>query len=320
MDLLVSEFNEHWETFPVWASFFFDVGYNWQAVGHHQLAIFSVPQKCAAAGFITLGLVCRELEGELKNNLDKHFINMCSKAKKSKEIQFSKVGNNRVYSLSEVAGDSIKVFYMQKPVKKNPFPTPIYEYILKNNACDWYLHGNVPMVLNYDNEYCLDKTFYALLTGCPEKINDSNLRHSYSNVIYVSGSRADAGCLLSTIRLKFDTKIKNLSELITLEATKIKRILAFYSSTMESDRMADRPRVAVFDSIDAQKSMDDPFLADVEDKIFVINQQDSDAKIDNFVEQIKSKQSWFIIDGEKTEYLSKTSPSSISTIFLKENM
>jgi len=341
LNIQVSELENPWEKFPSWAKFFFDVGYQWKPSDTNQIAIISVPQKCAASGFVALGLLSKELEGHLKSDQSSHFEHLynesidflelcakciikskcdpssqrCGRTEKAKE-KFKKVDSNRVYDLLSVNTEGIKVCYKSKATKNKPIDSLPSEIIMPINAHKWHFYLEPPIKIQKSKN--LNEKFYNSLVSSTERINLDNLCQSNSSIAYVGTNKKMTSILLNSIFFRLNDEEKSLAELLTIENTQIKRVLSFYSSTSKAERTGGRPKVAVFESISAFKLSVHKLLNFV-DKILIVDLQESDTKIQELHDQISTLKQWYEVDNNKTGYLRKITPcKGISSLFLKE--
>jgi hypothetical protein len=302
---------------------FFELGFSWS--DSKTLSIFYIPDAITAASVFTLGIICRDLTDDSKNDKEVHFQTLLQNAKDYLEVcspckfkcdpklaecnrfeqaspTYKKIDDAKVYSLesSDTLNRTITLRITKKPTKKTPFESTISQTIFENYSDRWFIQGKPPM-LSTSSRAILNDTYKELSLG---DATDSNLRNSYTKTSFVCANNETINTLL-TLPVYINGKDCILGEMLTLAGDRIARINPITALNNGGLDTSKRPENAIFTNLySALKLIDFPLFSESE-KIVFVDPTESDPKISALLDYVDSNRDWLKIDDLKIQLVTK---------------
>ncbi|MFT4849515.1 MAG: hypothetical protein ACI83B_002059 [Sediminicola sp.] len=301
----------------------FELGLNWKNQDNTQTILVSAPSIKGSAGFLSLGLMCRDLINPSKNNKAEHFkelitnaeeyihkcrnckfpckpqIAECGRANKATN-ELKNIDGARVYEIESTSTNgnesSICVSYKNKPTKKTPFPNEIKRHIQQNYSDKWHYKGQPPLSCSSDDS--LNINTYKLFVN--EEIHIDNVQFSYSGLVYIGANQKATEQTLDSIIFNVSEFKESISKLLTLKTTGISRVEYISALTAKGLDKHIKPNTAVFEDLYSFKLVDHQTFINSH-KFLVIRAEESDQKLNDLYDYYSTNRQWFKINEELTE-------------------
>jgi hypothetical protein len=299
----------------------FELGFNW--IDSKSISIFYISHSSVAAGIFTLGLLCRDLCEESKNDEALHFSRLIANANdylskcqvcrhKCKPLlvgcgrqeeavsTFRKISDSKTYKLEsiDVNNRTIRVSTVTKATKRNPFDSKLESTIIENYSNNWHLKGKASLVQS-DKKPMLGEIYKTLTSGLALP---SNLNLSYSQVSLVTSNNQIINNLNET-KIFVDGESLSIGNLLTLGTDRISRLHTVSGLNQAGlDYIADASSVIYTSIYAALKTIRKNQFRDSE-KFLFIDPSESEEKLNALFEYIVMNKDWLTLNELKTHQI-----------------
>ncbi|GAA0856305.1 hypothetical protein [Aliiglaciecola litoralis] len=317
---------------------FFKLGFSWQDA--KRISIFYTTDAAISASVFSLGLICRDLCDESKNDKALHFTRLVNNASdylnKCHSCQFKcqpekvncnrleqaiprykKIGDSKVYEIEsfDLVNRTITVSTIKKPTKRNPIHSKLKSTIIENYSDSWHIHGK-PSLIPSDKTPKLGSLYSDLTQGLAV---NTNLAHSYSQLSLVS-SNNQLVHRLNEVVVSINGCEEILGELLTLANDRVSRINSITALNQQGIEFISSSKSVIYTCLySAMKTIEKNRLRDSEKFIF-LDPLESDNKIEELLAYISSNIDWLTLNDSNTQTVaSALGLSDAEVILLDEN-
>jgi hypothetical protein len=318
---------------------FFHLGFNW--CDAKNISIFYTSDAAISASVFTLGLICRDLCDESKNDKALHFTRLMNNASdylnKCHTCQFKcqpekancnrleqavprykKIGDSKVYEIEsfDLVNRTITVSTIKKPTKRNPIHSKLKSTIIENYSDSWHIHGK-PSLIPSNKMPKLGELYNVLTQGLAVK---ANLAHNYSQLSLVS-SNNQLVHRLNELKISVNEQEVFLGELLTLANDRVSRINSITALNHQGIEFISSSKSVIYTCIySAMKTIGKNRLRDSEKFIF-LDPLESDNKIEELLAYISSNIGWLTLNDSNTQTVAAIlGLSDADVIVLGENL
>lgn len=316
---------------------FFELGLNW--TDSRCLNFIYTPDEKLVAGIFTLGLLCRDLCIESKNDKNLHFNKLLNNAKdylekcksckyicqpdlakcgrfEQAQSQYKKIGEAKNYTVTaiDLIDRTITVGFTKKPTKKTPYENETYRTIIEGYSDEWHIHG-MPSLIQHERKPALGE-IYKELTN--EKAIKANLGESYSQISFVTSNLQELK-KFNELEIEINGKQELMGKLLTLSNESVSRLNSITAISRRGIESAHQPKNIIFsDLYSFLKSIHIDRFRGAEKFIF-FNSTESDTKLSELYEYISSNRDWLTINEKNTQMITFcTGLGSADVIILNE--
>lgn len=317
---------------------FFELGLSWDEA--KQLTIIYTFNSDVVASVFTLGLICRDLCDELKNDRALHFDRLINNASdyldKCKSCSYKcnpklaecgrseqaihryrKIGDPKIYSLEsfDPVNRTITVSRTKRATQNHPFDTPLKQTFIENYCDSWHIDGK-PSLLQSNKMPMLGQLYQDLTQGRATKIN---LSHSYSQISFVTANNQVLE-KLNELTIMIDGQAVSIGQLLTLANDRVARINSVSALNLKGIELASETKSVIYTNLySVMKTIDNEYFRNSEKFIF-FSPTESDAKINELFDYISSNKDWLTLDETKTNFISSSLDlSSSEVLIMNEN-
>ncbi|MFT4805569.1 MAG: hypothetical protein ACI9YE_002791 [Psychroserpens sp.] len=299
----------------------FELGFNWSDT--KSLNIFYTPDAEISACIFTLGLICRDLCDESKNDKAIHFTRLINNASdylnKCKSCnyrcqpelaecnryeqaipRYKKIGDSKVYEIEsfDPVNRSITASVIKKPTKRNPISSKLNYTIMENYSDAWHIHGK-PSLIQSNKMPMLGEVYSQLTKGLAAP---SNLSHSYSQLSFVSSNNQLVHKLNETA-IKINNKVAFIGKLLTLANDRVSRLNSISALNQQGFEFGSTSKSVIYTCLySAMKTIEQNSFRNSEKFIF-LDPTESDKKLEELLDYVSSNRDWLTLNETKTQII-----------------
>tara|TARA_R110001592_G_scaffold166437_2_gene401468 strand:+ start:3086 stop:4114 length:1029 start_codon:yes stop_codon:yes gene_type:complete len=297
----------------------FELGFNWSDT--KCINFIYVPDSELAASVFTLGLLCRDLCDESKNDRNLHFnklldnahdylvkcasckyicqpeITKCGRFEQAKS-QYKKIGETHNYTVEafDFKKRTITVSFTKKATKRTPFNNKTERVILEGYSEEWHIHGT-PSLIQHAGKPSLGDIYTEMTKG---KAIQNNLSQSYSKINFVI-SNLHALNKLNELEIEVNGKLGLIGQLLTLSNDRISRINPILAINLNGIESGFEPKSIIFSNLYSFfKVIDVGRIRNLE-KIIFFSPEESDQKLNSLYEYISLNRDWISHNEKKSD-------------------